>query len=85
MEKGPKIGLNDEGRIVGESHHRAKFTDEQVEQMREMREMLHEDGTHVWSFGMIARTFGTTKGYVHEVVSHHRRNQVAVRIKPRNR
>lgn len=90
MAKDKLIGVNDEGRRVGESHHRAKLTDEDIELIRQLRELLNPDGSHQWSYGSIAKCFETSKGVIHDICSMRRRNQFvagykAVRIKRRSR
>lgn len=78
---GKQIGVNEGGRRVGESHHRSKLSDEQLESIRQLREMVDDEGKHPWSYGLLAKAFGTSKGHIHDIVSHRRRNQFVVEFK----
>lgn len=89
MGEDTKVGVNREGRRVGESHHHAKLTDEQLETIRQLREAVNAEGKHPWSYGLLAKAFDTSKGHIHDIVSHRRRNQFVeklktVRVKPSN-
>lgn len=81
MAKRTFIGVNDDGRRVGESHHRAKLSDEEIELIRQLRELLNPDGSYQWSYGAIAKCFQTSKGVIHDICSMRRRNQFAVGYK----
>jgi len=81
MEKEIIIGVNDEGRRVGEHHHRAKFTDEEIELIRQLRELVNSDGSQQWSYGAIAKCFNTSKGVIHDICSMRRRNQFVAHFK----
>lgn len=67
------VGVNDRGYAVGESHSRAKLSDEEVEMIL----MLHEAG---FSYGAISRKFDdkvtVSKGHVRDIIKGRRRGQV---------
>lgn len=75
------IGVNEGGRRVGEHHHRALFTDDEIELMRQLRDLCNPDGSHQWSYGMIAKCFETSKGTVHDICSMRRRNHFVAKFK----
>lgn len=81
MAKNRIIGVNEDGRRVGEHHHRAKFTDDEIELIRQLRELCNPDGTHQWSYGNIAKAFETSKGVIHDICSMRRRNQFVAHFK----
>ena len=88
MAKDKFIGVNDEGRRVGEHHHRAKLTDEEVELIRQLAELVNPDGSRQWSYYAIAKCFKTNRSTIHDICSMRRRNQFVasfktVRIKPK--
>jgi DNA-binding NarL/FixJ family response regulator len=64
------VTVNDAGYPIGQDHHRAKFSDHEIELMIE----LARDGM---PYRLIAEKFETTKGTVHDYVSGRRRGQVA--------
>ena len=64
-------GVNDSGRVVGQDHHRAKFTDHEVWLMRE----LHADGM---SYPAIAEKFDTNKWTVLRICTGQRRGHTVV-------
>jgi len=75
------IGVNENGRRVGEHHHRSEFTDDEIELIRQLRELRNPDGTHQWTLKAIADAFETSKGFVHDLCSMRRRNQFVVKFK----
>lgn len=68
------IGLNDHGRRVGQDHHRAKFTDHEVEVMRQM----HESGM---SFYRLARVMECDESTARRICNHERRSQQPTKFK----
>lgn len=68
------IGLNDRGYRVGQDHHRAKFTDHEVEQMRR----LHDGGMSLYR---IAKIMETNESTVRDICSHRRRAQAPTKFK----
>ena len=76
MAKGKFIGLNDEGRRVGETHHRAKLTDHDIELIRRLREAKPP-----MSIAEIAKKFDVCKGLVSRIVNYKHRAQIATRWK----
>lgn len=68
------IGLNDDGRRVGQDHHRARFTDHEVELMRQMRDSN-------MSFYRIARIMECGESTVRDICNHRRRAQVPTKFK----
>lgn len=69
------IGTNSKGYLVGEYHHRARLSDDQVEQLRSTRE---EKGT---SYAELAKMFGISKSSVRDLVTYQRRGQIYERWK----
>lgn len=69
------VAVNERGYRIGDSHQRAKLTDEQVEQIRE----LFEDGFH--SYRRLAKMFTVNRGTIRDIVTFRRRNQYAERWK----
>jgi DNA invertase Pin-like site-specific DNA recombinase len=69
------IGLNENGNRFGEEHHRARLSDAQVEEIRE----LYEDGFS--SYRSLAKRFGVTKATIRDIVTFRRRAHYAVRWK----
>lgn len=65
------VAVNERGNRMGETHHRAKLTDEQVETMRE----LHQQG---WGFKRLARAFNVSRETARDIVLYRRRAQLAV-------
>lgn len=64
-----QVGFNEAGLRVGETHHRAKLSDEDVQLVLELREpTLDEKGRVVrpgLSYRAIARKFDNIKGGIH--------------------
>ena len=68
------VGLNENGRRIGESHPKCNLTDHEVDLIRE----LYEDGM---SISEIARKFEITKSYTHDIVHYAKRCQTISRFK----
>lgn len=66
------IGLSESGTRVGETHHRAKLTDHDIDLIRE----LHEEGL---SYKVIAEKFDIGKSTVADIVKCRRRWQLPVK------
>lgn len=75
-----RIGVNDRGRPVGESHAMAKLSDADVELILE----LWDEGRGL-SYGAIARKFdadvSVSKSHVRDICQGRRRGQQPVRFK----
>lgn len=56
----------------GQAHHNAYLTDEQVKQMRELREMRPD----LWSYGALAEKFGCPASTVRDIVTYRTRINV---------
>jgi hypothetical protein len=69
------VAINDTGHRIGEGHPRAKLSDEQVEEMRQ----LYEQGDH--GYRRLSTLFGVPKRTVRDIVLLKRRNQWADRHK----
>ena len=69
------IGIGENGARVGETHHRAKLTDEDVDLIRE----LHED--YGLSYRELAVKFEVSKSTIRDIVVCRRRWQLPVRWK----
>jgi DNA invertase Pin-like site-specific DNA recombinase len=63
------VATNDRGIRVGETHHRAKLTDNEVEQIRD----LYEFGGMTYS--EIAKNYGVTKSEIAQICRYERRVQ----------
>lgn len=74
--RGLRVRVNDEGRLVGEDHPRAKLTDHDVDLIRE----LHE--AHGLSTTMIARKFEITPRWALRLVQYTGRVQSATGVRP---
>lgn len=68
------VAINDQGRRVGETHPRAKFTDHEVELMRKLR------GAG-WSFDRLAAAFECAKATVADICHGRIRSQVATGVR----
>lgn len=53
--------------MAGERHHNARYTDHEIEVMREMHEH------HGFGYRRLAKIFGCTRGYVRKVCKFQRR------------
>lgn len=69
-----KIGVNELGYRVGEDHHRAKFTDHEIEQMRKLR----DDGM---PYARIACVMECAEATARHICTHRRRAQAPVKFK----
>ena len=65
------VGYNEYHRQVGESHHRAKLTDEDIERIRS----LHEDGMTYSALGGI---FNMAVSSIAKICRFERRNNLVV-------
>ena len=82
MVKKRTIGVNERGNRVGETHHRARLTDHDVDLMRE----LWEEGKI--TTGELAEKFEVSWSTVHDIVTYQKRAQTVarwreIRIKPK--
>lgn len=68
------IAVNERGRVIGEDHPLARFSDREVELMRTMHE------TKQLGLTAIARAFETDKKTVWKIVTYRMRNQHADRF-----
>jgi len=64
------IGVNEQGRRVGDSHHNAKLSDGDVE----LLQALHGEG---WGYRRLAAKFEVSKSLVRDIVKGRARCQVA--------
>lgn len=65
------VGYNEYHRQVGESHHRAKLTDEDIERIRS----LHEDGM---TYSALAGIFNMAVSSIAKICRFERRNNLVV-------
>lgn len=65
------LTLNDRRYRIGETHHRAKLTDEQVDLMRE----LHEQEIDPWGYRRLAKHFNVCKSTVRDICHYKIRAQ----------
>lgn len=63
------VAVNDDGLLIGEDHPRAKLTDAQVDEMRDLRE---DDR---WTIPALARRFGVSVSTVHAITTYQSRAQ----------
>jgi DNA-binding transcriptional regulator YiaG len=63
------IAVNDAGLPIGEGHHRAKLSDAEVDEMRDLRE------ARWWSIPRLARKFSVSVSTVHAIVTYRSRAQ----------
>lgn len=61
------VAYNESGRRIGQTHHRAKLTDEQVDQIRDLHEYEQ------WSYLRISKKFGVSKGAVAWICQYKKR------------
>ncbi len=64
------VSVNDAGMVIGQDHHRARFTDHDIDLIRELR----ADGMKLSD---IADKFETSKGRVHDICAARSRGQTA--------
>lgn len=79
-----RVGVSDTGRRCGETHHRAKLSDHDVDLMRELAEdTLLEDGTILpgLSYGQLAEKFEVSRGTAFDIVKCRRRYAIALKYK----
>lgn len=69
------VGVNVEGRRIGQSHPRAKLTDHDVDLIRD----LYEDGG--WSYRTLADKFEVRKSTIQKIIICERRAQTVERFK----
>lgn len=67
------VALNEDGRRICETHHRAVYSDAFIERIRS----LHED--EFWSYGRIAMHLHISQRTVGKVCRYEVRNQYATR------
>lgn len=63
------IAMNELGKRIGENHHNAKLSDEQIERIRD----LHED--HNLSYGQLAAMYQVSKSMIAGICQYRRRAQ----------
>ena len=65
-----RVTINQEGRIVGEAHHRAKISDRLVQKLRDLNAN--------WGLGwrILARQFELSPSTVKSILSYRRRNGI---------
>jgi DNA invertase Pin-like site-specific DNA recombinase len=68
------VGLNENGRRIGESHPASKLTDHEIDLIRE----LYDDGM---SISEIARKFEIAKSYCWDICNYYKRCQTISRFK----
>lgn len=62
-----RIKLNEAGRRIGETHHRSRLSDAEVDLMRD----LHED--HGLGYDRLSKRFGLARRTVRDIVNYKRR------------
>ena len=63
------VPLNDLGRRIGQHHHNAKFTDEIIDKIRDMREDM------AMTYQQIAEAVGISKHVIAKICRYERRAQ----------
>lgn len=63
------VGINARGFLVGESHHNAKLSDAQVDQIRDLRE------DKLLSYDRLARLFQAPRRTIRDICNYRRRAQ----------
>lgn len=63
------VAVNETGKRVGEDHHHAKLSNEQVDRIRD----LHED--HDLTYTQLATMFGVSKSTIASICQYRRRAQ----------
>ena len=81
MGKKRIIGVNEGGRRIGEDHHRAVLTDDEVELMRQFRELQKPDGSPQYTYRSLSVIFEVSIGTVYGICSMRWRNQFIVNFK----
>lgn len=74
MEK-KLVVINENGYPIGESHHKARLSDAQVEQIRD----LYEEG--LMSYRAIARIFDCSRNTIKDICKYRRRNSYGLKYK----
>lgn len=69
------VAVNENGYRIGESHHRSKLTDKQVDLARE----LHDAG--VMGYDRLSRLFNVSRTCIKRVVKCETRWQIAAKFK----
>jgi len=69
------VALDEEGNRIGETHHHAKLSDAQVDQIRD----LHEHQRH--SYGQLAVQFAVSKATIQCICNYTRRASTIARWK----
>ena len=69
------VGVNEQGKRVGESHPGAKLTDHDIDLIRQ----LHEDSD--LGYAQIAKEFDVSKWTIADVVKYRRRAQYPTKFK----
>ncbi|WP_296596627.1 hypothetical protein [Phenylobacterium sp.] len=76
------MAFNEEGtQRIGEYHGRAKLSDAQVEQIRDIYEAGVEGTGPRIGYRLLAREFGVSKRTIRDIVSYTSRNRWATRWK----
>lgn len=70
MKRTIHIALNENGRVIGQHHHRSTISDATIKQIRDLHEY---EGL---SYGQIAKRFSLDKGVVGRICRYERRNQL---------
>lgn len=71
------IAVNERGCRIGQDHHRARLSDDQVDEIRE----LYEYDPDTWSTRRLAKRFGVTRSLIYRIVTYRVRAQHPVRFK----
>lgn len=82
--KNTLVGVNDKGLRIGETHHRAKFTDADIDLIRELHEeTVLPDGRVLpgLSYSAIAAKMDCSKSTVRDIIKCRRRFQFVTRWK----
>lgn len=61
------VCINDRGLRIGESHHKAKLTNKEVDEVRDLHEILG------WGYRKIAREYGVSKSCIAEICRYEKR------------
>lgn len=68
------LALSDEGRRVGESHPRARFSNLTIDTIRDQRDAG-------MTYGQLARLYGTSRGHIWDICACRTRSVVATKFK----
>lgn len=73
------VGVNEKGLRVGETHHRAKLTDHDIDLIRELHDPTYDDAGNViapgLSYNVLAEKFCCSKSTIRDIVKCRRRFQ----------